>query len=152
MHAGVGIDWALAAINNTPNREDDMPKTAPHPFGSKPSTRGLRRLSTRIAGAALLFFGTVQAQLLPTLEPFNASLRAGADDVSAVQVVNGRLWAGGNFRNISGGNMYGLARLNDNGSLDTSITPPPTLNNLVRVIRPHGAHIYVGGAFTSGNL
>lgn len=33
----------------------------------------------------------------------------------------------------------------------TPASRPPTLNNLVRVIRPHGAHIYVGGAFTSVN-
>ncbi len=63
---------------------------------------------------------------------------------------DGKILIGGDFTTVGGIPRYRIARLNNNGSLDTTFAPGGGMNDSVRAIavRPDNL-IWVGGAFTS---
>ncbi|MDB6016955.1 MAG: Delta-60 repeat-containing protein [Pedosphaera sp.] len=91
---------------------------------------------------------------------FNLGAGAGANNtVSAIALQSdGRVLAGGVFTNINGTNQNRIARLNADGSLDTTFNPPSGIDNgsgavrrvLSIVVQPDGK-ILVGGWFSSAN-
>ncbi|MFP9100387.1 fibronectin type III domain-containing protein, partial [Flavobacterium sp. RHBU_24] len=80
------------------------------------------------------------------------NIGTGADGSIGVVVVqpNGKILIGGDFTHFNGVSRNKIARLNADGSLDTTFTPSTGFNNTVRsiVLQPDGA-ILVGGDFTT---
>jgi uncharacterized delta-60 repeat protein len=65
---------------------------------------------------------------------------------------DGKILLGGFFTNVNGANRSGIARLNSDGSLDTSFNPGSGVNNYIAYISLQSdAKILIGGAFTSYN-
>lgn len=101
-------------------------------------------------GAALLLAGSASAQTvlpLPSGTSTNGMVRAIAtqDD--------GKIVIGGHFTTINGVPRNGLARLNEDGTLDESWAP--AVDGLVHGIAVSGSTVYVAGEFThvdSGGL
>src|SRR5207245_922133 len=63
---------------------------------------------------------------------------------------DGKVLIGGEFSNIDGVGRAGIARLNANGSLDTSFNPGNALSVYALALQPDGK-ILVGGDFTALN-
>ncbi len=69
------------------------------------------------------------------------------------------VYAGGNFNTYNGTSRHGIARLNNDGSLDTGFDPgsgfetssPGVVYPIVRAIVLDGSDVYVAGAFASYN-
>lgn len=75
---------------------------------------------------------------------------SGADGtVYAVAVLpDGKIMIGGEFNNVNGTNQSKLARLNQNGTLDTSFSLTPNGTVLAILVQPNG-EVVIGGEFTS---
>ena len=77
---------------------------------------------------------------------------SGANDYIAALVLqpNGQIIIGGNFTAYNGNNRHYIARLNDDGSLDTTFTPGLGANATVKAValEPSG-QIIIAGSFTS---
>ncbi len=69
---------------------------------------------------------------------------------SLLVLTDGRLLAGGNFRNANGTERNFLARVFDDGAVDTSFTAG-TDNEVVTVAEDTQGRLWIGGAFTSLN-
>jgi uncharacterized delta-60 repeat protein len=67
---------------------------------------------------------------------------------SLVQQPDGRILVGGSFSTVNGVNRNGVARINENGSLDTSFDPGTGADGVVRAIalQPDG-NVLIGGDF-----
>jgi uncharacterized delta-60 repeat protein/CSLREA domain-containing protein len=65
---------------------------------------------------------------------------------------DGKILIGGNFNNYNGTPINGIARLNSDGSLDTSFNPGSGVNDFVRALalQPDGK-VVIGGDFTNYN-
>lgn len=78
----------------------------------------------------------------------------GADNTiftTALQT-DGKLLIGGNFLNYNGTSITRLARLNSNGTLDSSFNPGSGANDTIYTAALHpGGKLMIGGAFTSYN-
>ncbi len=62
---------------------------------------------------------------------------------------DGKVLIGGNFTTYNGVGRHRIARINTDGSLDTSFTTNPGTNGLVRAIATQGPNlVLIGGAFT----
>jgi hypothetical protein len=81
---------------------------------------------------------------------FNALPASGANgEISAIAIQSdGRILIGGNFSSYNGANRNGIARLNTDGSLDTSFNPGTGANGQVREIAIDSqGRIVLGGDF-----
>lgn len=86
----------------------------------------------------------------------DSSFNPGTGANSDVQVVrldaSGRILIGGSFSSINGTNRAGIARLNANGSLDTSFNPGTGANGTVWAIAVQAdGRVLLGGEFTFVN-
>ncbi|HWN95568.1 MAG TPA: immunoglobulin domain-containing protein [Methylomirabilota bacterium] len=83
----------------------------------------------------------------------DATFDAGLPSFAAIRAIDlqndGKIIIGGDFTSVGGVSRFRIARLNTDGSLDTSFLPGSGMNDSVRAIRvrPDGL-IWVGGAFT----
>ena len=89
------------------------------------------------------------ANALPTLPGGNG------DVLATTLQPDGRILVGGQFNNIAGAARTGIARLNSDGTLDTSFVPPvlagtgtPSFLSIVTVSRQADGKVIVGGRFT----
>ena len=72
--------------------------------------------------------------------------------LSAAVQTDGKIIVGGFFTMINGGSYTNIARLNANGTLDTSFNPVLSPNSALGiVVTTIGDKIYVGGGFTTFN-
>ena len=107
-----------------------------------------RTLFQSVLAAAALIIGmipgiaTAQAQILP--EP-NFSIEGIADVLAMATQADGKLIIGGSFASINGVERKYLARLNSNGSLDTSLDVG--LTDSVSALAISGTTLYAGGFF-----
>jgi uncharacterized delta-60 repeat protein len=104
--------------------------------------------STNINGIARLNAdGSLDTSFAPTGTGLNNGVKAVAIDT------NGKILVGGGFTSYNGAPSNYIARLNSDGSLDTSFAPTGTgLNNAVQAIAIESSgKILVGGNFTSYN-
>nr|MBA3899271.1 delta-60 repeat domain-containing protein [Bacteroidota bacterium] len=75
----------------------------------------------------------------------------GAISTTAIQS-DGKIIIGGDFTSYDGTERNSMARLNDDGSIDTSFDPGTGANNIIRTISIQGdGKIIIGGNFTSYN-
>jgi uncharacterized delta-60 repeat protein len=83
---------------------------------------------------------------------FNPGTGANSYIYSVVLQGNGSIIIGGNFTSYNGTARSGIARLNTDGSLDTSFDPGTGANGIVNIsaVQSDGA-IIIGGEFTSYN-
>ncbi len=127
---------------------------------SDPVSSGGNARSGSLAAVALALFGLLSAAgLLPAASgdldrSFNPGTNWGDSPfVFAVAVArDGRVIVGGTFTSINGTNRSGIARLNANGSLDTSFDPGTGANDAVWVVALQtDGKVIVGGDFTQIN-
>ena len=81
---------------------------------------------------------------------FNPQPASGANgEVSAIEIQSdGRILIGGDFSSYNGVNRNGIARLNTDGSLDTSFNPGTGVDGQVRVIKVDSqGRVVIGGDF-----
>jgi len=83
---------------------------------------------------------------------FNPGSRINDVVRSVVMQTDGKVLIGGAFSMVNGTNRNGIARLNANGSLDSSFNPGTGANGEVRAIalQPQG-QVFIGGLFNSVN-
>ena len=113
-----------------------------------------------IAGSFISYDSTPYSRIVRTLpngyqDPtFLASPNSGANDFIAAVAIqpDGRIIIGGNFTAFNGYNRHYIARLNYDGSVDTTFNPGLGLNARVwsLALEPSGK-IIIGGEFTSYN-
>jgi len=111
-------------------------------------------LQFSIAFALLLVCGKAQAQTAGTLDT-SFNIGTGFDGYATQAIAlqpDGKILAVGWFTSYNGQTVNGIARLNPDGTLDTSFTIGTGFNNSVLTIalQPDGK-ILVGGQFTSFN-
>ncbi len=85
---------------------------------------------------------------------FSPWYNSGADDTINCVVLqpDGKILIGGNFTSFNGASRYRVARLNANGSVDTTFTPGAGANGKVFAISLQSdGKIYIAGAFTAYN-
>ena len=111
--------------------------------------------TTRLAVAAIFGFcmaSTLHAQPGSLDMTFNPG--SGADgDISCMALqTNGQIVIGGDFTHYNGANQNYIARLNADGSLDSSFNPGVDPNGGLGAlaVEPNG-EIYTGGGFSSWN-
>src|SRR5262245_56218437 len=110
-----------------------------------------RPLSTRLLGAAaILLLVTTGLHAQGVDQSFNPTAigSAGTGVYAVVVQTDGRMVIGGNFDTVNGVSRQSLARLNSDGSLDTSFTTPVSTGagNLVRALALQAdSKILVGG-------
>lgn len=105
-----------------------------------------------LLGIALLTLPQLAAQTGPLNLPTNASftLTAGSATVLALAAQSdGKVLVGGNFTHVNGSAQANLARLNADGTRDT--TWAATVNGIVRAIVILGSDVFIGGDFTTVN-
>lgn len=90
--------------------------------------------------------GNDQGQMDPS---FNPALNAGAIVYSVVIQTNNQILIGGSFNNINGTAVSNLARLNPDGSLDTSFNPMVTGGPVTAIALEPDGSIVIGGSFTA---
>lgn len=82
----------------------------------------------------------------------DSSFNPGSGANNTIEVVtlqpDGKVLVGGRFTAFNGAALSYIARLNPNGSLDTTFNPAPDLFVLAMALQPDGK-VIVGGAFTS---
>lgn len=85
--------------------------------------------------------------------PFNAKFSGGRVDTSARQP-DGKILIGGNFTEVHGVSRLGVARLNADGTLDSSFTPPAGMHFNAKqvVLQPNGKVVVIGPFGASLNL
>jgi len=114
-----------------------------------------RPVSTPLVGAAaILLTVTTALRAQGVDQAFNPTAigSAGTGVYAVVVQSDGRIVIGGNFDTVNGIPRTSLARLNGNGSLDTSFTTVVTTGggNLIRALAVQGdGKILVGGNFTA---
>jgi len=78
--------------------------------------------------------------------------RSSFETVKALAVQpDGKIIVGGTFFSIKGQNRNGIARLNANGSLDSSFNPGTGVNSVSSVALQPDGKVLIGGSFTSVN-
>jgi uncharacterized delta-60 repeat protein len=83
---------------------------------------------------------------------FNPGTGANARVRTVTVQTDGKILIGGSFTDYNGTSRNGIARLNSDGSLDTSFNPGTGANNLVEaVIVQTDGKILIGGSFTDYN-
>jgi uncharacterized delta-60 repeat protein len=83
---------------------------------------------------------------------FNPGIGANGAITSIVLQANGKVLIGGNFTNYNGTEINYIARLNANGSLDTTFNPGTGFNAIPSSIVVQGdGKVLVGGSFTTYN-
>lgn len=84
---------------------------------------------------------------------FNPGTGVGIGSVQAILVQpDGKIVIGGNFSSYNGTARARIARLNSNGSLDTTFTPGSGADNAVKTIaRQSDGKLLIGGLFTNYN-
>ena len=75
---------------------------------------------------------------------FNTSIGSGLGVYSVVPQADGKLLMGGSFNTVNGTNRNGLARLNSDGSLDSTFTPASGVGGSPLALQPDGK-VLVGG-------
>lgn len=71
---------------------------------------------------------------------------------SSLELPDGKILIGGSFSSVHGISISGIARLNLDGSLDDSFTPPPSNNSVYDIIRLSDGKLLLGGySFDSGS-
>ena len=85
-----------------------------------------------------------------TLDTFNPSITGGSSPVvySIALQPNGRVIVGGDFTTIGGQARNRVARLDVNGSLDSTFNPGTGPNGLVRSVAADNDRVVIGGDFT----
>ena len=114
-----------------------------------PLLQELSQLCRRIAGVLLLLLPSLvgaQSQILP--EP-NVTLDLTGTIYAMASQSDGKVVIGGTFNKVNGVARSNLARLNADGSIDTSFDIQA--NNTVNAVAISGTYIYFGGAFTTVN-
>jgi len=111
-----------------------------------------------IAGSFTLVNGVARKYIarLNSSGTFDTSFDTGLGPNASVSAVaaqsDGKVLIGGSFTTVSGVNRYYLARLNTDGSLDTTFDNGTGANNTVRCIAiQNDGKILIGGQFTSVN-
>ena len=108
----------------------------------------LRRLAWALA-VTLLFtfsgFGSPADALTVTSAPVSQVL-AGGTVLAIAQQSDGKVIIGGDFAFVNGVARTGLARINANGSLDTTWNPNPDAG-VTKIAIDSNGNIYVGGGF-----
>src|SRR6185369_3428667 len=64
---------------------------------------------------------------------------------------DGKVFIGGNFSSVNGANRNGIARLNANGSLDSSFNPSTSGGSVSSVDVQSDGRLLIGGSFTNVN-
>lgn len=82
---------------------------------------------------------------------FAPSFSAGASVETIIIQPDGKILVGGTFTTIAGGTRTNLARLNTDGTLDTSFTANCTGGIVKSIAREDDGDIIIGGAFTNVN-
>jgi hypothetical protein len=101
-----------------------------------------------LLAVALLGQAPLVAQTGPLNLPVNPSFTGGGNSVLAVAAQSdGKVLVGGNFTLVNGTAQANLARLNADGSLDTTWTP--VVNGAVRAIAILGEDVFIGGDFST---
>jgi hypothetical protein len=114
----------------------------------KPSTSRHCNFWLVLLGVAMLTVPRLGAQTVPLDLPTNPSFESGSVLAIAVQG-DGKILVGGSFASANSTGPANLARLNEDGSLDTSWTV--TVNGIVRAICVVGGDVFMGGSFTTVN-
>src|SRR5690606_1792281 len=110
-------------------------------------------LLLNIAFALLLMCGKVQAQTDGTLDTsFNIGTGFNSDVNVITKQDDGKILVGGTFTTYNSTTQNRIARLNTDGTLDTSFTVGTGFDGVVRAItKQDDGKILVGGDFTSYN-
>ena len=85
-----------------------------------------------------------------SLDTSFSSTRGGADDfITSLVLTNNQIYVGGGFAYFDGTQRNGIARLNSNGTLDTSFNPQPGANGTVWAVAVQtDGKVIIGGEFT----
>ena len=109
-------------------------------------------LFTSIGGSLRNFLVRLDADGLVETNFATGAGPNGAVRALDVQPWDGRIVIGGEFVRYSGTDRGGVARLNPDGSLDLTFTPPPGLNGIVYAVAAQAdGKVLVGGSFTQVN-
>ena len=149
---------ALDRNHNKDNSNDTYPQT----FNPAPGTDGtVYGMAIQPDNKAIIVGDFTQydietrmgiARVLPNgLLDYSFAPISGADGfVSSVALdVAGRVIIGGGFTTYDGVDRNGVARLNPNGTLDTTFNPGVGANGIVWAVLAQGNYIYVAGDFTT---
>ncbi len=132
-------------LNSAPGANDDV-----HAVGVMPD-------GGMLVGGDFTAFNTVVRNRLAKLD-INGALDTGyvvgtgADDFisSIVALPNGKALIGGGFTSYNGTVRYSIARINDDGSIDTTFDPGTGANAAVRdVVSQVDGKVLIGGEFTT---
>ncbi|MBL9154861.1 MAG: delta-60 repeat domain-containing protein [Verrucomicrobiales bacterium] len=103
----------------------------------------LTRLTALILPITALLSGATATAAPGDVDVLNANVSGGTVNVIAVQP-DGKILIGGEFTQVHGISRNKLARLNPDGSLDTSFDPRPNNNVTGLAIQPDGKIVVVG--------
>lgn len=99
------------------------------------------------------FYQAANAQNLRLDSSFNGGVTDASTQnyVSTVQP-DGKILVGGSFNFVNGTRISGFARLNSDGSLDTTFNPPAGIGSVLDIIVLSNGKIIIGGSFNVGGL
>jgi uncharacterized delta-60 repeat protein len=104
---------------------------------------------TNIRGVAR--FDATTGAIDSTFNAGGAGFTGGGGTVFALrQAPDGKYYVGGNFTSYNGVTRRGIARLNSNGSLDTTFTGPFVSGDTVYALALQNGKVYAGGSGPSG--
>jgi hypothetical protein len=128
--------------------------------GTSVSGTGTNWIEGRIPIGARIGFGSTNPEDITTwyritnypLMNSTPTKTNGAVYCTTVDPTTGKIYIGGNFTTWDGVAINRIARLNTDGTLDTSFNPGSGFNDVVRVITlDSSGKLYVGGQFTTYN-